>query len=188
MIQVRLSGFGGQGIVLAGKIFGQAAFYDGKNVAGSNTYGAQSRGSACRADLILSNTFIDFPYLTSPNLLISMSQGSYDLYASQVKEGNTIVFDDLLVKPNRLTQVQQFPIPATSEAVKKLKNKMVANIIILAATTQITQIVSKKAFSKAIDELVPERFKTLNQNALKLGFNLGKKTLPIYFDLRGKGR
>ena len=84
MIQVRLSGFGGQGIILAGLLLGQAGVIEGKYIAGSDSYGAQARGSGCKSEIVFSDGPIDFPHLITSDILVAMSQGAYHTYCKDV--------------------------------------------------------------------------------------------------------
>ena len=173
--QIRLSGFGGQGVVLAGMLLGEAGATDGKVVAGSNSYGAQARGSGCQSEIVLSEGPIDFPHLTTADILIAMSQGAYHLYYQDVKEvSGLILYDQGQVIPKEGLKVRQIGIPATQSALKKLKNKQVANIVLLGALIETTKVVSAKAMRKAIQTHVSERFKDLNLKALQLGLTLGR--------------
>jgi 2-oxoglutarate ferredoxin oxidoreductase subunit gamma len=175
MTQIRLSGFGGQGVVLAGILLGEAGVMDGKVVAGSNSYGAQARGSGCQSEIVLSDGPVDFPHLTRADILIAMSQGAYHLYSRDLKEvSGLILYDQGQVIPKEGLTVRQIGIPATQSALKKLKNKQVANIVFLGALIEITKIVSARAMRKAIGTHVSERFKDLNLKALQLGLTLGR--------------
>ncbi len=174
--QVRLSGLGGQGVVLSGVLLGQAGVMDGKYIAGSDSYGAQARGSRCESEIIFSDGPIDYPHLMIPDILVAMSQGAYDFYSQDVREGSgLILYDGGLVKPRQELKVRQLGIPATEHAVKRLENKQVANIVILGALIETTQIVSARALQKAMVLHISERFRKLNLRALRLGMELGKK-------------
>lgn len=175
--QVRISGFGGQGVVLAGVLLGQAGVLDGKFVTGTNSYGAQARGSGCKAEVVFSDQPIDFPQVIVADILVAMSQGGYQQYASGVREpSGLILYDQGLVHPEGGLGVRQIGIPATEGAIKKLKNKQMANIFFLGALLEISQLVSIRAMQKAIDLQVGERFKKLNLEALKMGVQMGRKT------------
>ncbi len=175
--QVRLSGYGGQGVVLAGVLLGEAGVIDGRYVAGSNSYGAQARGSGCRSEVIFSSGPIDFPHLITADILIAMSQGAYNQYAGDVRELEGIVFyDQGQMIPREGLHLSQIGIPATEQALKKLKSKQVANIVFLGALIQTTKIVSLEAMEKAMKTHVGERFRDLNLKALRLGLELGEKT------------
>ncbi|MGQ9508144.1 MAG: 2-oxoacid:acceptor oxidoreductase family protein [Thermodesulfobacteriota bacterium] len=174
--QIRFSGFGGQGVVLAGLLLGQAGTIEGKYVAGSNSYGAQARGSGCKSEIVLSEHPIDFPHLIGPDILVAMSQGAYDLYAKEVqKESGLILYDQGLVISKEDLKVKQIGLNATHLAIQRLKNKQVANMVFLGALIELTRIVSPKALRKAISMHVAERFRPLNLKAFQLGMIAGRK-------------
>lgn len=174
--QIRFSGFGGQGVVLAGLLLGQAGAIEGKYVSGSNSYGAQARGSGCKSEIVLSESPVDFPHLTIADILIAMSQGAYDLYCGEVREDSgLILYDQDFVTPRQSVKVNQIGIPATHLAIERLKNKQVANIIFLGALIELTKVVSPMALRKAISIHVTERFRPLNLKAFKLGMEVGRK-------------
>jgi 2-oxoglutarate ferredoxin oxidoreductase subunit gamma len=104
-----------------------------------------------------------------------MSQGTYQAYCKDVKEGGLIFYDQGLVTPEGGLNVKQRGVAATEISIKKLKNKQVANIVLLGLVVETTKIVSAKAIQKAIALHVVERFRTLNLKALRTGMELGKK-------------
>ncbi|OGP75183.1 MAG: hypothetical protein A2V86_06350 [Deltaproteobacteria bacterium RBG_16_49_23] len=174
--QVRLSGFGGQGVVLAGLLLGQAGVFDGKYISGSNSYGAQARGSGCKSEIVFSDGPVDFPHLTTADILIAMSQGAYNSYCGDVREeSGLILYDQGLVTPKENLRVRHLGIPATDVSVKRLKNKQAANIVFLGVLIEATRIVSPGAIRKAISTHVSERFRSLNLKALRTGMELGRK-------------
>jgi 2-oxoglutarate ferredoxin oxidoreductase subunit gamma len=174
--QVRLSGFGGQGVVLAGILLGEAGAIDGKYVAGSNSYGAQARGSGCKSEIVFSDGQIDFPHLTTADILIAMSQGAYNMYCGDIKpDSGLILYDRNLVSPKEDLKIKHLGVPATEVSVKKLKNKQVANIVLLGVLIETSKIVSPKAMQKAIALHVSERFRALNLKALRIGMVLGRR-------------
>jgi 2-oxoglutarate ferredoxin oxidoreductase subunit gamma len=174
--QIRLSGFGGQGVVLAGILLGEAGAIDGKYVSCSNTYGAQARGSGCKSEIVFSNGSIDFPHLTTADILVAMSQGAYNMYCEDIEEDSgLILYDRTLVSPRAELRVEQMGVPATEVSVKRLKNKQVANIVLLGVLIEKAKIVSPKAMRKAIALHVSDRFRTLNLKALQVGVELGRR-------------
>jgi len=172
--QVRLSGFGGQGVVLAGTILGYAAIKDGKWVAGSSSYGAQARGGSARSDVVLSGGPIVFPNMNEADILVAMAQTAYTKYTEELAQEAWVIYDDELVSARSIEHATQIGFPATASALKELKQQQSANIVILGALAAITGIVSKGALSAAIGENVSERFKELNLKALELGYRLGE--------------
>ena len=174
--QVRLSGFGGQGVVLAGLLLGQAGVLEGKYISGSNSYGAQARGSGCKSEIVFSDGPVDFPHLTTADILIAMSQGTYNAHCTDVKEpSGLILYDQNFVTPRENLKVKQLGIPATEMSMKRFKNKQVSNIVFLGALIEVTKIVSLKAMRKAISMHVSPRFKSLNLKALRVGMEIGRK-------------
>ncbi len=171
--QVRFSGFGGQGIVLAGLLLGQAGASDRKYVAGSSSYGAQARGSECKSEVIISDIPIDFPHITIPDILVVMSQSTYDQYHEDVRiDSGLILYDKGLVKPKEDLKLKQIGVPATEHAVKKLKNGQVANIVLTGSLVELTNIVSREAIREAIRLHVTKRFRDLNLKAIQIGIEL----------------
>jgi 2-oxoglutarate ferredoxin oxidoreductase subunit gamma len=176
VVQIRISGFGGQGIVLAGILLGQAGVLEGKYVTGSNSYGAQARGSVCKAEVVFSDNPIGFPHVLTADILAVMSQGGYQNYHSEVKTpGGLILYDQGLVRPDADSEVQQIGIAATNEALKHFKTQQSANLVMLGALIEISHLVSLQAIGKAIRLEIPERFRKTNLEALKIGLKLGKE-------------
>ncbi len=175
MRQVRFSGLGGQGIVLMGEILGEAAVLDKKYVGQISSYGAEARGSACKADVVISDSWIDYPVVTEADVLACMSQGTYDLHKKKVAPSKGIIFlDDQLVKADSSLPLKQIIIPATEKALKELGTQMVANIVFLGAVVKAMGLVSEESLLKALSNRVPSRFLELNKKALALGLELGK--------------
>jgi 2-oxoglutarate ferredoxin oxidoreductase subunit gamma len=176
IMQVRLAGLGGQGVILAGLLLGQAGVFDGRSVSGSNFYGAQARGSGCKSEIAFSDGPIDFPHLVTADILVAMSQGAYDSLSDDVREETgLILYDHGWVTPKERAGVRQVGIPATEVSVKRLKSKQAANIVLLGAFVEITKMVSPGAVRKAIRLHVSEKFQGLNLKALQVGMELGRQ-------------
>lgn len=174
--QVVLCGYGGQGIVLAGRMLGQAAFNDGKWVTGTNSFGAAARGGACRAEVVISDQPVIYPYVIEADILIAMYQTAYGKYIGQVKhEGGIVIYDDGFVSPGEIARLKYLPIPATRTAIEELESKIVANVIILSAAVEMTELVTQQALRSAIAEITPEKLRKLDLEAVDIGFKLGKE-------------
>ena len=185
--QVILCGSGGQGIVLAGTILGQAAFNDGKWVSSTDSYGAAARGGACRAEVVISERPITFPYVVAADTLIAMYRTAYDRYVGRVKPGEGVVIYDERFVPEEMKGLKYVGIPATRTAIEELNNGMAANVVILSAAVEMTEVVSKKQLESAIKEVIPERLRELNLKAMNIGFRLGGTALIKYTtDKQGK--
>jgi len=173
--QVRLCGFGGQGIVLAGVILGQAGINDGRWVAGSSSYGAQARGGYARSDVVISDEQIVFPHVLKADILIAMSQEAYDRYIEDIAPSAVILFEETMVTPRTLSGVTQRGIPATMRAIEELNQKQVATIVMLGAAVTATKIVSRQSVLSAIQSTVGEKFLEVNIKSVELGFSLGEE-------------
>ena len=176
VIQIRLCGFGGQGIVLAGMILGQAGVLDGKYAAQSSSYGAEARGSACKAEVVISDEWIDYPHVMKADILVAMSQPAYNKYSGDVvREGGLIFHDEELVEPDTQIPVSHFSVPATQKAVEACTNRLVANTILLAAVVETTGVVTQQSLKQALAMNIGENHLEINKKALGLGFDLGSK-------------
>jgi len=176
--QVVLCGVGGQGIVLAGTLLGNAAFYDKKWVGGANVYGAAARGGLCRAGVVISDQPISFPHVIEADVLVAMHQAAYDKYIGQVKrETGVVIYDDNFVSPEKIAGLKYVSIPAAKTAIEEFDNGAVANIIILSAAVEITGVVTLEALRSAIGNNVSERFRALDLKAVDIGVRLGKDRL-----------
>jgi 2-oxoglutarate ferredoxin oxidoreductase subunit gamma len=176
-MNIRFSGFGGQGIVLAGFILGNAAVIDGKNSIQTQSYGSESRGGACRSDVIISKQ--DINELSPPEIdvLVSMSQSAYEKYLLSLKKKGTLIIDNDLVFPKEkeIKTVKYYGIPATDIAFKKFGRKIIGNMVIIGYVTAITDIISKKAVKESIKSKVPKGTEQLNIKAFEEGYKLGLK-------------
>ena len=169
---MRISGLGGQGVVLAGQILGRAAAYDGKNVVQSQSYGAEARGSAAKSEVIISEDKIGFPAVRRCDILIAMNQNALDRHFKDLKEDGMLMIDSTYLKKIPRTKAKIFKIPATEHAEKTFGDKIYANIIMLGALTKATSIVSEKAMEKAIRDSVAKKVTNTNREAYKKGKQL----------------
>lgn len=169
--EIRISGLGGQGIVLAGKIFGRAAVYDKKHVVQTQSYGAEARGSATKSEVIIADKNVGFPIVRKCDVLVVMSQTALEKHLKDLKEDGILLVDEDLVKVPKI-RAKIFKIPATKMAETKLKSKIFANVIMLGALTKITGIVSRQAVEKAITESVSNKTKEPNIRGFRIGLNL----------------
>lgn len=173
LTQIRFAGLGGQGIILMGEILGEAAALDKKYVGQTSSYGAEARGSACRADVVISDSWIDFPEVTEADILVCMSQGAYEQNITKVNQERGVIFyDSQLVKPDQESKLQHIAVPATEKALNELGNRMVANMLLLGAVVKIKNLVTKEALQKALTHRVPASILELNEKALALGFKI----------------
>ena len=169
-MNVRFSGFGGQGIILAGVIYGHAATLDGKNAVQTQSYGSASRGGACKCDVIISDEQIYELEFPEPDVLIALSQQAYDKYAPLLKENGTLIIEKDLVRTKKSsTKHHTCSISATDIAHKKFGRKIMANMVVLGYMTALLGIVSKESVKQAICEHVPQGTEDKNIEAFEEG-------------------
>jgi len=175
-IEIKLGGFGGQGVILAGIIIGKAAsIYDGRQATLTQSFGPESRGSACSAALIISGKRVLYPYVAAPDIMVLMSQEAFEKYGGELAKGGTYVREEDLVKAESIRpDAKVFRIPATRVA-EELGRRMVMNIVMVGFFTAVTGAISESAARRAIEESVPGGTEELNLRAFERGFALGKK-------------
>lgn len=171
--EIRLSGSGGQGLILAGIILAEAAIEDGKNAVQSQSYGPEARGGASKAEVIISNEEIDYPKVKDSDLLLALTQLACDKYINSLKKGGTLVIDDSIDFPKR-DDINVISIPILDTANNKLNKPFVANIVALGAINSISNIVSKESLRNAVLARVPRGTEALNESALEEGMKLIK--------------
>lgn len=168
--EIRLSGFGGQGIVLAGLILGKAAaLEEGRHACMTQSYGPESRGGACTADLIVSDETIDYPLVTAPDVLLALSREACSRHLPGVRPDGVTIFDSDLAEPGPAARGKLLPVPATRLA-EQLGKKVVANMVALGFLTAATGCVGHDAMEKAIRTSVPKQFVALNLQAFEMGY------------------
>ncbi|HNT44221.1 MAG TPA: 2-oxoacid:acceptor oxidoreductase family protein [Syntrophorhabdaceae bacterium] len=177
---IRLSGSGGQGIILMGIILAEAiGIYDGMFVAQTQSYGPEARGGSSKAEVVVSDGEIDYPKALQLDLLVAMNQKSCDDYYMDLKPDGILVVDSTLVRQVPLSRAYQ--IPFTRIAREELKREMVANIVALGALARLTPIVSTRAIESAVLGRVPKGTEKLNRDALQAGMRAARKTKKVRF-------
>ena len=179
--EILFTGFGGQGIILAGRILGKAAVIgDHKESTLVQAYGPEARGGACSAQVIIAEGAIHYPYVRYPDVLVCMSQGGFDKFIGDMKKDGTLLIDQDLVNPHTLFPKENdgtyFAIPSTRMA-EELGRKMMANIIMLGFFTAVTGAVSITAAENAVTESVPKGTEKTNIKAFRKGYDYGMAIL-----------
>lgn len=174
--EVRLSGFGGQGIILAAHILGQAAaLYDQKYATMTQNYGPESRGGACSGQVVISDQPVSYPHLTHPNLVVAMSQEAYNKFSGDLATGGRVIIDEDLVQHVAIgADTRVFRIPATRIAEKDLGRKMTANIVMLGFVAAIDRTVSVEALRQSVRASVPKGSEDINLQAFERGYTYGQ--------------
>ena len=174
-VEIRLTGSGGQGLILGGIILAEAALLDGKNAIQSQSYGPEARGGASKAEVIISENEIDFPKVETPDLLLALTQVAADKYAKDIKEDGILLVDASVSLPADVRAGKVIQIPILQSALDVIGKPMVANIIAMGAIQQILNSVSKESLEAAVLSRVPKGTEELNRRALAEGYKLVEK-------------
>jgi 2-oxoglutarate ferredoxin oxidoreductase subunit gamma len=173
---VKLAGFGGQGVVLASVILGRAAILDGGYSTQTASYGSESRGGECRAEVVISSEPIDYPLVDKVQTLVAMSQPALSKYADDLlPEGLLIVDPDMISRMPLRSNIRITRIPAAKTA-DALGRRIFENMVMLGALQVKTKIISEKSLRAAIRESVPSKTVDANLKAASEGINLASET------------
>ena len=172
--EIRFAGQGGQGVVVASAILGEASTRAGLSAAGSTVYGSQSRGGAARADLVVASSgFIDFPHVTHPHYLAVMSGEAYRMYLPGLSPDGVVLYDSYYVDRDP-GGAEHHEVPATKMALEALGRSVAANIVMLGALIGLTGIVEKEHASEALRASFAHPFHDANEKALTIGLERGR--------------
>ncbi|MEW5993017.1 MAG: 2-oxoacid:acceptor oxidoreductase family protein [Candidatus Zixiibacteriota bacterium] len=172
--ELRLSGSGGQGMILGSVILAEAIGADStKKVIQTQSYGPEARGGASKADVVVSTNEIYYPKAIKLDLLLAMTQESLDKYYPDLKDGGTLIVDDVLV--TEIPTEKYFGLPFTRLAREEAGHVMVANVVALGAIAALTNIVSKEALLKAVLARAPKGTEEKNKLAVEIGYREGMK-------------
>lgn len=177
-VEIRIGGFGGQGIIKTGLILATAScVYGDKNAIQTASYGPESRGGSCRSEVIISDGDIDFPKVEHPSILVAMSQQAYLKYIDDLKENGTLILDpDLVPDLKDDLKAEIYKVPATKIA-EGLGKKIVANVVMIGAFAAITNLLDTEHLKESIRQNVPKAFVELNLTAFQKGYEYGKSLL-----------
>ncbi|MFC1540818.1 2-oxoacid:acceptor oxidoreductase family protein [Candidatus Latescibacterota bacterium] len=169
---IRIAGFGGQGVVLAGVLFGKAAVIsEGKHAIQTQSYGAAARGGAARSDVIVSDEAIVYPNITAPDVLVAFTTEAYNKNAKELKPDAIVIIDEGLVTVPEETPFRIYAVPATNTAVNEFGRAIVANMIMLGFLSAATGIVSAGSLEETIRTSVPKGTEELNIAAFRRGLH-----------------
>ena len=178
LTEIRVAGFGGQGVILSAIILGKAAsIYENGFATMTQNFGPEARGGACSAQLVLSDSPVLYPYVTRPDIMVVMSQEAYNRFAPELKsEGLLIVEEDLVRVSDLKGDPRVYSIPATRIA-EELGKRMVLNSVMVGFFTAVTKLLTADAVRKAVADSVPPSFRELNLKAFERGFEYGNAVL-----------
>ena len=177
--EIRIGGFGGQGVILAGIILGKSAcLFDGKEAVQTQSYGPEARGGASKCEVVISDSEIDYPKVLNPDIFIAMSNEALIKYIVDLKDNGTLIVDPTTTDVEDVREfidehnINVFEAPATKTATDEIGLKIVANIVMVGAITKITKVISKEAAIKAIEDSVPKGTEEKNIKAFEAGYAL----------------
>src|SRR5579885_3147190 len=178
LTEIRVAGFGGQGVILSAVILGKAAsIYQNGFATMAQNFGPEARGGACSAQLILSDTPVLYPYLTQPDIMVVMSQEAYTRFVPEIKDGGLLIVEEDLVRVSDLkASVKVYSVPATRLA-EELGKRMVLNSVMVGFFTAVTPLLEPDAVRQAVEDSVPSSFRELNLKAFEKGFEYGLQAL-----------
>lgn len=185
--EMRLSGSGGQGLGLAGRIIAEAAITEDYNVCQTQSYGPEARGGSSKTDIIISRDEILFPNCRELDLLLAMNQESCTMYSPDVKDGGLIIVDSTFV--DQLPVGNVYASALTTEAVARFENTMMANMLALGMISSLVTFFKPETWRKAVGTMVPARFRDVNLKAFDFGTEMGRELAkdhavrkPVAFD------
>ncbi|WP_202319208.1 2-oxoacid:acceptor oxidoreductase family protein [Archaeoglobus neptunius] len=168
-MQIRIAGFGGQGVILAGVVLGEAAAIEGLNVIQTQDYSAQSRGGASVADVIISTDPIFDVVVTEADILVALSQQAYEENSAILKNGGVLIIDTDMVRTG-----ERFTGSAFTTKAEELGLRASYNMIVVGYLVGSTEVVNIKSAEKAVLRRVPKGTEEKNLRALMAGFELSK--------------
>jgi 2-oxoglutarate ferredoxin oxidoreductase subunit gamma len=178
LTEIRIGGFGGQGVILAAAVIGKAAaIFQGGYATMTQSFGPEARGGSSSAQVILSTEPILYPYVAQPDVLIVMSQEAYMRFAPQLKPGGILITEQEMVRVDRYPNgVRAYGVPATRLA-EELGRKVVLNIVMVGFFGAVTNLLEPDALRKAVADSVPPAMQKLNLQAFDKGFEYGSQLI-----------
>ena len=172
--EIRIAGFGGQGVILSAIILGKAAsIYENGFATMTQNFGPEARGGACSAQLVVSDSPVLYPYTTQPDIMVIMSQEAYNRFAHELKQQGVLIIEEDLVRVSDLKgDPRVYAIPATRFA-EELGKRMVLNSVMVGFFTAVTKLLTADAVRKAVADSVPSSFRELNLKAFDKGYEYG---------------
>lgn len=172
--RIVFSGSGGQGVITAAIILAKAAtVFEGKNAIQSQSYGAAARGGATRSDIIIDDQAIQFPKVNQPNILVSLTQESYNKFSPIIRPGGLLLVDSRYVTIEKKVDAKHISLPMFETVMDKVGKPIVFNICMLGALIGITGLLKPDSIMNVLETTIPKDFMAMNQTALDLGIEMG---------------
>ena len=180
--EIRIAGFGGQGVVTIGKVLGTAfTVFEKKNSVNTQSYGPESRGGACRSEVVVSDGDINYPYVRKADLFVALSQVAFDKYVSDMKEGAVLMVDPNAVEPGPKPDTNKFFQVPTMELAHEIGTVKFQNSVLLGALYPILEkLVKETSLRQALSENVPPKTVDTNLKA----FNKGMEYIHTHYTMR----
>ena len=177
--EIRISGSGGQGVILASVILGTAAsLYEGKETIQSQSYGPEARGGASKADVIISDKLIKYPKAREIDIMVCLTQKAADKYLKTIKSGGIVMIDSDFVSLGKCRKkIKVYGLPLSSRTMEEMGKMIALNVVSLSSLVEITKIVSKGALEKAVMDAAPKGTEKFNLRALEIGREIAQKCL-----------
>jgi 2-oxoglutarate ferredoxin oxidoreductase subunit gamma len=174
LTEIRIAGFGGQGVILSAAIIGKASCIFQNNYATmTQSFGPEARGGSSSAQVILSDEPVSYPYITQPDILVVMSQEAFSRFSPELKNGGILIVEQDLVRVGKLKSgIRLYSVPATRLA-EELGKKMVLNVVMVGFFGAVTGLLDPANLRKAVADSVPPAFQELNLKAFDKGFEYG---------------
>ena len=173
--EIRITGFGGQGVILAGHIIGRACAVEaGQHATMIQSFGPEARGSACSATLTVSDTEVLYPYIHRPDIFVVMSAEGYEIHGKELKDDGILVFEKDLVHPDPQPAQRAFGVSSTRIAEEQGRT-IVQNIVMVGFFAAATEIVPRTAMRAAVRASVPPGTEELNLRA----FDAGREVMSV---------
>ena len=168
-MELRLAGSGGQGLILASIILAEAALMAGKNVAQTQSYGAEARGGVCKAEVVISDFKIGFFKVRTPTFLLALTQQSLSKYTSGIGEACIVMTDETLDVPGYISPLQVVSLPILRTAAETVGKSLTANIVAVGAINKLLRIAPEEVLKEAVGKNIPEGTQEINFKALRTG-------------------
>lgn len=177
--EIKIAGFGGQGVIMAGVIIGKAAsIYSDYHATMIQSFGPEARGSACSAQVVIDKEAISYPYVEHSSILVALNQQAYKLFIPTLNKGGILIYEKDMVKldPAETNGISVFGIPATRIA-EDLGRVIVQNVVMVGFFAAVTGVLSQDAVESAVCESIPPGTEDLNLEALRRGYAYGEEIL-----------
>ena len=173
--RIVFSGSGGQGVITAAIILAKAAaIFEGKNAIQSQSYGAAARGGATRTDIVIADSEINFPKVIQPNILVSLTQESYNKFSPIIRPGGLLLVDSKYVTIGKKVDAKHRVLPMFDTVLKEIGKPIVFNICMLGALIGMTKLIKPESILKVLETTIPKDFMEMNKKALEIGMEMGE--------------